>query len=101
MSTYPGDSAEDARHGGQVADLALPGCHHDPRNCWTVSRIQDLVLAVHEAMANVVVHTCGGRTGTLDLHAWHDDSRITVTVTDQDVGNPSRFPDCCTAVDYH
>jgi hypothetical protein len=42
-----------------------------------MSRVQDLVLAAYETMANVTVHAYAGEPGTLDLHARHGGSLIT------------------------
>ena len=47
-----------------------------------MGRLQDLVPAVYEAMANVAVHAYAGEPGLLDLHAGHRGGRITVTVID-------------------
>ncbi|WP_410596138.1 ATP-binding protein [Amycolatopsis sp. lyj-23] len=57
-----------------------------------VGRIQDVVLAVYEALANVVEHAYPGETGTLDLHARRNGSRITVTVTDRGSWRPAPAP---------
>lgn len=43
---------------------------------------QDLTLACHEAMANVVDHAYGSRPGVLEIHATRPDHHVTVTITD-------------------
>ncbi|SEF37163.1 Anti-sigma regulatory factor (Ser/Thr protein kinase) [Amycolatopsis pretoriensis] len=45
-------------------------------------RVQDLLLAVYEAMANVVVHAYPSRLGTFTLHARHVGDAVTVTIRD-------------------
>jgi serine/threonine-protein kinase RsbW len=55
-------------------------------------RIRDLVLAVYEALANVVEHAYPGEPGALDLHAHRHDSRVTVTVTDRGYWRPAPVP---------
>lgn len=45
-------------------------------------QIDDVALAVYEAMANVVDHAYDSPGGTFDLHACRHDDLITVTVTD-------------------
>ncbi|WP_410595638.1 ATP-binding protein [Amycolatopsis sp. lyj-23] len=55
-------------------------------------RIQDLVLAVYEALANVVEHAYLGAPGTLDLHAHRHGSRVTVTVIDRGCWRPAAVP---------
>ncbi|MFC4590171.1 ATP-binding protein [Sphaerisporangium corydalis] len=56
-------------------------------------RLQDLVLAVNEAAANVLDHAHGEG----DVEAWHDDRYVTIEVSDRlgllvpahaDAGNP-------------
>ncbi|WP_239153922.1 ATP-binding protein [Amycolatopsis sp. FDAARGOS 1241] len=45
--------------------------------------IGDLQLAVYEALVNAAEHAYPeGTTGTLDLHAYHDNRFVRVTVTD-------------------
>lgn len=43
----------------------------------------DVVLAVYEAMANVVDHAYAGSAGPLELHGRHYDGTCTVTVSDR------------------
>jgi serine/threonine-protein kinase RsbW len=57
-----------------------------------MGRVQDLVLAVYEAMANVAVHAYAGEPGLLDLRARHRGGRITVTVTDHGRRRPAPVP---------
>ncbi|WP_410675512.1 ATP-binding protein [Amycolatopsis sp. cmx-4-68] len=57
-----------------------------------VSRVQDLVLAVYEALANVAAHAYHAQPGPLDLHARHHDGRVTVTVTDHGQWTPAPVP---------
>ncbi|GHG03081.1 MULTISPECIES: ATP-binding protein [Amycolatopsis] len=45
-------------------------------------RVQDLLLAVYEAMANVVVHAYPDCPGTFTLHARRDGDAVTVTIRD-------------------
>ncbi len=69
----------------QVADWAT-------RAGLLTARIQDLVLAVYEAMANVVAHAYNGHPGALDLHARRHGDTITVTVTDRGTWRPAAVP---------
>jgi serine/threonine-protein kinase RsbW len=46
-------------------------------------QIDDIALAVYEAMANVVDHAYEQPGGTFDLHACRDGDMITITVADQ------------------
>ncbi len=57
-----------------------------------VSRVQDLVLVVYEALANVAAHAYHAEPGPLDLHARHHDGRVTVTVTDHGQWTPAPVP---------
>ncbi|WP_103349723.1 ATP-binding protein [Amycolatopsis sp. CA-128772] len=51
-------------------------------------RVQDLLLAVYEAMANVVLHAYPGRIGTFTLHARHVGDTVTVTIRDSGQWQP-------------
>ncbi|WP_103342783.1 ATP-binding protein [Amycolatopsis sp. CA-126428] len=90
-----------------VADLACVGVSATPPlldqlrrqlTAWAgcaglpAGQSQDLVLAVYEALANVVVHAYPGEPGTLDLHAHRHGSRVTVTVTDRGRWRPAPAP---------
>ncbi|WP_410673349.1 ATP-binding protein [Amycolatopsis sp. cmx-4-68] len=55
-------------------------------------RVQELLLAAYEAMANVVVHAYRDRTGTFALHARCDGDTVTVTVTDHGRWRPAPRP---------
>ncbi|WP_103349858.1 ATP-binding protein [Amycolatopsis sp. CA-128772] len=52
------------------------------------ARVQDLLLAVYEAMANAVVHAYPGGPGTFGLHATSRGDTVTVTVTDHGQWQP-------------
>ncbi|WP_103355828.1 ATP-binding protein [Amycolatopsis sp. CA-128772] len=90
---------------GDVADLHRRGLEATPHQLaglrrqvgeWArraglaVGRVPDLVLAVYEAMANVVVHAYAGHAGLLDLSARHHGHRLTVTVADRGQWEPAR-----------
>jgi serine/threonine-protein kinase RsbW len=51
-------------------------------------RLSDLVLAINEALANSAEFAYGttGRTGTMDLRAWHDPAEASITVVVADHG---------------
>ncbi|MEU4674639.1 ATP-binding protein [Amycolatopsis sp. NPDC023774] len=56
--------------------------------------ISDLELAAYEALVNAAEHAYpDGTTGTLDLHAHHDNHTVTVIVTDHGQWRPQRAPD--------
>ncbi|QRP42812.1 ATP-binding protein [Amycolatopsis sp. FDAARGOS 1241] len=56
--------------------------------------IGDLELAVYEALVNAAEHAYPeGTTGTLDLHAHHDERTVQVTVTDHGRWRPHAAPD--------
>ncbi|QRP43023.1 ATP-binding protein [Amycolatopsis sp. FDAARGOS 1241] len=56
--------------------------------------IADLELAAYEALVNSAEHAYpDGTTGTLDLHAHHDDHTVRVTVTDHGQWRPQPAPD--------
>ncbi|WP_410644262.1 ATP-binding protein [Amycolatopsis sp. lyj-346] len=54
----------------------------------SAGRVQDLLLGVHEAMANVVVHAYADRGGTFGLHGRRTGDSVTVTVSDHGHWNP-------------
>jgi len=60
--------------------------------CLTAERVGDVLLAVYEAMANVVVHAYPGRLGTFDLYARHAGSTVTVTIRDYGQWRPVPRP---------
>ncbi|WP_410667964.1 ATP-binding protein [Amycolatopsis sp. cmx-4-68] len=103
MNTDSGDSSPDVPGvldgscDGEVEDLHRRGLEATPHQLdglrrqvgeWArraglaVGRVQDLVLAVYEAMANVVLHAYEGHAGLLDLSARHHGHRLTVAVAD-------------------
>jgi serine/threonine-protein kinase RsbW len=65
----------------------LTTARHDVM-CWSdmaglrPGQVDDVALAVYEAMANVVDHAYPDSEGDFDLHATRDPVRVAVTVTD-------------------
>ena len=55
-------------------------------------RVDDLLLASHEAMANVVDHAYRRQPGTFDLSARTEQGRVVVTVTDHGRWRPAAVP---------
>lgn len=51
-------------------------------------QVQDVALAVHEALTNVVEHAYHVRGGEFDLHAAQDRDNVTITVTDHGQWQP-------------
>ncbi|WP_410567286.1 ATP-binding protein [Amycolatopsis sp. cmx-4-61] len=111
MTTDSGDPSPDApvddldgSCDGEVEDLHRRGLEATPHQLarlrrqvadWArraglaMGRVPDLVLAVYEAMANVVVHAYEGHAGRLDLSARHHGHRLTVTVADRGHWEPT------------
>ena len=56
------------------------------------ARVQDLLLAAYEAMANAVVHAYSSSAGTFGLHARSRGDTVTVTVTDHGQWQPASRP---------
>ncbi|WP_410586323.1 ATP-binding protein [Amycolatopsis sp. lyj-23] len=76
------------------AEAAQLGSLRDQLAAWAVGaglsagRIQDLLLAAYEAMANVVVHAYPGRIGTLTLHARRAGDAVIVIIRDRGQWQP-------------
>ncbi|WP_410596106.1 ATP-binding protein [Amycolatopsis sp. lyj-23] len=86
--------APDLRHDDVPAGPAQLGRLRDTLAGWAAGtglpavRVQDLLLAAYEAMANVVVHAYPDRIGTLALHAAQAGDSVTVTIRDHGQWQP-------------
>jgi serine/threonine-protein kinase RsbW len=86
--------APDLRREDVPAEAAQLGRLRDALAAWAAGtglragRVQDLLLAAYEAMANVVVHAYPDRIGTLALHAGQVGDSVTVTIRDQGQWQP-------------
>ncbi|MFB9688658.1 ATP-binding protein [Amycolatopsis plumensis] len=81
-------TAPDLLHEDVPAEPARISPLRDQLAGWATStglapeRVQDLLLAVYEAMANVVVHAYPDRPGSFTVHARHVGGAVTVTIRD-------------------
>ncbi|MEV6825646.1 ATP-binding protein [Amycolatopsis sp. NPDC051102] len=86
--------APDLQHEDVPAEAAQLGQLRDQLAAWAAGiglpprRVQDLLLAVYEAMANVVVHAYPDRDGTFTLHACRTRGSVTITIRDHGQWQP-------------
>ncbi len=86
--------APDLRHEDVPAEAVQLGRLRDALAGWaagtglSAGRIQDLLLAAYEAMANVVVHAYSDRAGAFTLHAGQVGDSVTVTIRDSGQWQP-------------
>ncbi|WP_103337810.1 ATP-binding protein [Amycolatopsis sp. CA-126428] len=86
--------APDLRHEDVPAEAAQLGRLRDALAVWAAGtgvpagRVQDLLLAAYEAMANVVVHAYPGRLGTLALCAGRVGDSVVVIIRDHGQWQP-------------
>ncbi|MEV5721861.1 ATP-binding protein [Amycolatopsis mediterranei] len=84
----------DLQHEDVPAEAAQLGRLRDQLAGWAAGtglpagRVQDLLLAAYEAMANVVVHAYPGCIGTFTLHARQSSDSVIVTIRDHGQWHP-------------